>query len=95
MEINPEPGEDILEVVAGGVSSTTEHLEEMGRQGQPENWRCSASGRPKCTKWTMVSGTSRLRISRARWSGERCLSEHERPQVYPPNYQTVSIERLG
>ena len=39
-------------------------------------------------------GTSRTSISRARWSGACCPSEHKRPQAYPSNYPTVAIERL-
>ena len=96
MEINLEPGEDILEAVERGVPSDAEHSEEIeGKERQPEGWGCSAGGRPKRTTRTMASGTSRRSISRARWAGARCPSEHKRPQVYPSNYSTVSIERLG
>ena len=63
MEINPEPGEDILEAVERGVSSNAEHSEEMERlERQPEDWRRSASGRPRRTTRTMASGTSRRSI---------------------------------
>ena len=96
MKIIPEPGEDILEAVERGVPRDAEHWEEMeGKERQPEGWGCSAGGRPKRTTRTMASGTRRRSISRARWAGARCPSEHKRPQGYPSNYSTVSIERLG
>ena len=42
----------------------------------------------------VVDQNARGQWPRARWEGARCPSEQKRPQVYRPNFSTVSIERL-
>ena len=42
----------------------------------------------------VVDQNARGQWPRARWEGARCPSDQKRPQVYRPNFSTVSIERL-